>query len=1638
MKKITLLILALFLSLSGYSQVFQEGFESTNLPDLTNDTWNLGTTNLGSDGIWGVFDNGVGLAQSWNVNTTSTNVYEGAQAAYMNRENIGLGNTARDYLATPKITVPTNGQLRFFTRTTINGDQGTKYKIMVAESPDAAPVAQNVPANYVQIQEWTEATLTTTFNVYEEKLVDLSAYAGKKVYIAFVMEFTQPTAALGGDRWLIDLVKIGEKCADPTGGIATATETTANLSWNANGGTQWELEILPLTGTFTGLNTVTTNTPSYLASATTTPVAPFTNSTQYKYYVRATCGNGFTSGWAGPFSITTSSPGLTCASPIVIPPGVPYSTTDSTANYGDTTDAAQPAACAGTATNYMTGNDVFYSYTPTTSAAISITMTPTGTWSGIFVYDGCANVGVNCVAGVANTGNGVREIPSLNVIAGHQYIIVISTNATPQTVGYTMVIQTLNCPSPTNLTATATGENAGVFSANLSWGNPGGATSWQVFVQPVGAAIPATAGDTATTNVNFPVDHLTGTTTPLALGQYQYWVRADCGDGTFSTWSGPYVFATTTCSTGCTYKFIMTDSFGDSWNGGVMTVSQGGVPVATLTGPTAAQGTAPVTVNVPLCPGPFELTWTTAGTFPGEMGISVVNPFNQTLFVKAPGTGTAGTTPIFSGIVDCLNPACLPPTGLTTSAPTENSVTVSWTPAGPETAWQVIALPVGSPAPTAGSTGWVSSSTTSVVMTGLTIGTAYDFYVRAVCSGTSSSTWAGPVKGNTSVCAPVNQCLYTFTMVDSFGDSWNGGTMIVVQNGITVATLTGPTNAQGTTPVSVQIPLCHGIAFDLIWNTAGTFPNEMGITVTSFLGEVLYTKAPGTGAAGTTPLYSGTGECIPPTCVKPTNVTVVSTTLNSVTVSWTENNTPPTGSWDVIVLPASAPAPTASSTGWVNVSTMPYTYTGLASTTQYKVYVRSVCSSTDSSFWSVGAAFNTQVCTPANTCEYTFNMVDSFGDGWNGNTMSVLQNGILMGTLNGPATTDGQNPISQIVTLCNGVPFTLFWNSGGNFAGEVGVSIVNSTGTVIYNHAPGTGAQNTQLFAGTVTCVPVTCPKPVQITATNITQTSALISWTEAGSATAWEILVLPYGSPTPTISGIQTNNPYLVTGLTAGTAYTVYVRAICAATDLSNWSVAYNFATPPVNDDCSAAIFAPINQDLNCTQSVSGTIIGATGSSPASTCGTGANDDAWFFFTATASAHIISFNNTAGSSALAYAVYSGDCSGLNQVACVADNSETITGLTIGQTYYIRVFSTSLNPQFVNQFNLCISTVPCATAVPFCTGQVVTYPNTTGVLPGLGQLGCLGTSPNPAFFFLQVSQAGQLNYLMTQSNTPGGPASLDVDYALWGPFPSNEAACAVIPNNNPLSCSYSAAPTENFSIANAQLCEIYVVMITNFSNQPGFITFTQTNTTGGGQTICYPFNTFNYTANQYCQSQPNPTPILATGAVAGTYTASPAGLVIDSVTGQINLAASTPGNYVVTATTIPTTGGICPSIPNITTVRSVTITAVPDATISYPQAQYCNSQDTPVQVTRTGTATGTYSSTAGLFINAQTGTISPSISTPGVYTVTYTVAASGGCSAFTTTTQVEIISAPNIPFINNVTACDSYILPALTVGNYFT
>ncbi len=89
------------------------------------------------------------------------------------------------------------------------------------------------------------------------------------------------------------------------------------------------------------------------------------------------------------------------------------------------------------------------------------------------------------------------------------------------------------------------------------------------------------------------------------------------------------------------------------------------------------------------------------------------------------------------------------------------------------------------------------------------------------------------------------------------------------------------------------------------------------------------------------------------------------------------------------------------------------------------------------------------------------------------------------------------------------------------------------------------------------------CTNPSDLTASNIDLTSAMLDWTENGSATTWNI---EWGLSGFTIGTGNTQvvltKPYLLEGLMPNTSYDYYVQADCGGTGTSTWSGPFTFQT--------------------------------------------------------------------------------------------------------------------------------------------------------------------------------------------------------------------------------------------------------------------------------------------------------------------------------------------------------------------------------------------------------------------------------------------------------------------------------------------
>jgi len=166
----------------------------------------------------------------------------------------------------------------------------------------------------------------------------------------------------------------------------------------------------------------------------------------------------------------------------------------------------------------------------------------------------------------------------------------------------------------------------------------------------------------------------------------------------------------------------------------------------------------------------------------------------------------------------------------------------------------------------------------------------------------------------------------------------------------------------------------------------------------------------------------------------------------------------------------------------------------------------------------------------------------------------------------------------------------------------------------------------------------------------------------------------------------------------------------------------------PPANDECVTAITLPVNLDLNCGTVTAGYTIGATDSGTApSPCYGQADDDVWFKFVATATTHKISLLNitsvgsTAGDTDTYFQVFSGGCGALSSILCSDPPSGVVSGLTVGETYLVRVYS-YYGAGSNQSFNICVGTFPPPPANDACSGALsaTAFPYTYAQNDGAG------------------------------------------------------------------------------------------------------------------------------------------------------------------------------------------------------------------------------------------------------------------------------------------------------------------------------
>ncbi|MCP9751985.1 GEVED domain-containing protein [Ferruginibacter sp. HRS2-29] len=412
---------------------------------------------------------------------------------------------------------------------------------------------------------------------------------------------------------------------------------------------------------------------------------------------------------------------------------------------------------------------------------------------------------------------------------------------------------------------------------------------------------------------------------------------------------------------------------------------------------------------------------------------------------------------------------------------------------------------------------------------------------------------------------------------------------------------------------------------------------------------------------------------------------------------------------------------------------------------------------------------------------------------------------------------------------------------------------------------------------------------------------------------------------------------------------------------------------------------------------------------------------------------------------------YSGSCGGTAVgVSTAADATFTFTP-TGTATYYVRAEEGCTVNSACNTTGLTV-TVNNAPTITYTSGNTSQNPCINGTFGNIvytvggGATGAvLSGAPNGITgaynavnkqFTISGSavQSGTFNYTVTTTGavspcvnaTLGGaivvaPAPTSITYSTASPIYCTNTPIA---SNSP---AYTGGQPTSYNITPALPAGLSIDVVTGIisgtpaavsaatnytitaSNSCGFTTGTVNIQTTSGA------NLFTVSPNgnsSYCAGGSGvqiTLPGSQTGVVYQLYRgATPVGSTVAGTGSAISF-----GNQTVAGTyTIRGTIGTCST--TMTGQAVIAVTPVPTTTFTFPSYSYCGVGTATPTITG-APQTGTFSaSPAGLSINTATGVIDLGASTPGTYSITYTVAAAGGCSVYnyTNPTAFKVNSSP--------------------------
>lgn len=461
-----------------------------------------------------------------------------------------------------------------------------------------------------------------------------------------------------------------------------------------------------------------------------------------------------------------------CANGVVLTPGV-----QQCGNTSEGADVYDNNSCLG---SYDGGDDYIFTYTANEdNETLTLTLSGVAGWTGFAMSDFCPDTTGNCLGSETTTSSGTIEFTSDPLSAGVEYYIHISTYPSPQSTDFcldSVIISPPSCPSPTNLLV----NEVSYTTASLSWTAGASEGLWNLEIVDVtaGGSVTGTATETGISNPSTSVSGLS------ANNDYEFYVQADCGDGT-SEWVGPVSFYTGYCQSEpssndgsgiSNVQLVSTDFTGTDvtyldFTGTPVDIQQAvteNLQITFVTGYTYDTNVW-IDFNDDLVFEASEQVFDGVSTSsnPTTLDASFLVPVNAPLGnhrmrIGTADSGQATPDPCYDGTygvtVDLdINviaaPSCLEPSALTSTNISSATANLGWTENGTASVWNVEIVDV-----TAGGTATGTATDTGVSnpfsVSGLTPNNDYEFYVQADCGGGDTSAWVGPFTFTTA-CNPI-------------------------------------------------------------------------------------------------------------------------------------------------------------------------------------------------------------------------------------------------------------------------------------------------------------------------------------------------------------------------------------------------------------------------------------------------------------------------------------------------------------------------------------------------------------------------------------------------------------------------------------------------------------------------------------------------------------------------------------------------------------------------------------------------------------------------------------------------------------------------------------------------------------------